>query len=75
MSESEPRRCSCGYALQEWRYEAKGRVQGRWCAGLDDLLNHQQRKPTRHDVLSWGGRRVQRGGCQPRPDRGPHIAK
>lgn len=69
MSTTEPRRCSCGYTLQEWRYEAKGRVQRRWVAGLDDLAYHQQRKPTRHDVLSWAGRCLQPGACRTKETR------
>jgi hypothetical protein len=58
------RRCSCGYTLQEWRFEAKGKATGVWCAGLGDLANYRLKRPTRHDVLALSGRRVQRGECQ-----------
>ena len=69
MSESESHRCACGYSLQEWRFEAKGRATGVWCAGLDDLANYRLRRPTRHDVLDLRGRRVQRGACEQHTDR------
>jgi hypothetical protein len=68
VSESEPRRCSCRYTLQEWRFEAKGKPTGVWCAGLGDLANYRLKRPTRHDVLDLRGRRVQRGQCTESPD-------
>ena len=71
MSEdSDPRnatRCACGDALQEWRFEAKGKATGVWCAGLGDLANYRLKRPTRHDVLDLRGRRVQRGACRAAP--------
>jgi hypothetical protein len=65
------RQCACGYSLQEWRFEAKGRATGVWCAGLGDLANYRLNRATRHDVLDWRGRRVQRGTCEQHPAAGP----
>jgi hypothetical protein len=65
------RQCACGYPLQEWRFEAKGRATGVWCAGLGDLANYRLNRSTRHDVLDLRGRRVQRGECEQHSDAGP----
>jgi hypothetical protein len=67
VSESEPRRCACGDTLQEWRFAARGRATGVWCAGLGDRANYRLNRATRHDVLDLRGGRVHRGACTAAP--------
>jgi hypothetical protein len=54
--------------LREWLYTTPAsQSTGVWAAGLADLVDYQQRRTTRHDILERRGRRVQRGTCNSDP--------
>ena len=68
MSKSPSPRCACGVELREWLYTTPtGQSTGVWAAGLADLVDYQQRRTTRHDILDLRGRRMQRGTCDSDP--------
>jgi hypothetical protein len=63
MAEAGPT-CGCGEPLREWGYDSGRRTERLWCADLADLLAYRKGQPTRHDITSPGGDRLQQGGCQ-----------
>jgi hypothetical protein len=63
MTEESPA-CGCGARLREWGYDSGRRTQRLWCVDLADLLAYRKGQPTRHDILSPNGERLQQGSCQ-----------
>jgi hypothetical protein len=64
MAETGPA-CGCGAPLREWGYDSGRRTERLWCVDLADLLAYRRGQPTRHDVVSPNGERLQQGSCRP----------
>jgi hypothetical protein len=69
MAEPGPR-CGCGEPLREWTYDNGRRTARLWCVDLADLLTYRKGQPTRHDIVSPNGERLQQGSCQNRSAAG-----
>jgi hypothetical protein len=56
--------CGCGEPLREWTYDNGRRTERLWCVDLADLLAYREGQPTRHDIVSPRGERLQQGSCR-----------